>query len=1295
MNALPKSDRTLVSFRASRAFRRLALILLGFALSLCVAGTAAENAACHSPPAGLAGWWPFEGDGSDESGQHPALLLGNAAFGGGMVGQALAFDGHDDFAKVAASPELDVGAGPGLTIEGWIKPANVAAIGTLVEWNNHAGSIGAHFHISVPVVGGGGPGALYANLVDTGRVSHQIWTAPGLLTPNVFQHVALTYDKASGVAMLYLNGSVRAETNLGSFTPQTSYDLYLGVRPSGPVSGTYFAGMLDEISLYAQALGPAELSALCAAGSAGKCRVERPPIILTQPANARVYVGGTVTLGVVAGGTAPLSYQWQRADTALPGATNPVLSLVSVQAADAGDYSVVVNNAAGSVTSQVATLTVDPVPPCAGTPPGLVAWWPLDGSGEDWLGRSAWAFSGNPTFGPGQVDGSLQFDGANDCGRTPASPDLDVGTGEGLTIELWIKPSDAGAMGTLVEWNNGAGSIGAHFCVSVPSAVSGAGSLFANLVDTGGTSHQIGSAGGLLRANQDQHAAVTYDKASGEATLYLDGNQVSQTNLGVFTPQTSFDLYLGVRPSGPISGTYFAGQMDEVGVYGRALGAAELAALYVAGPAGKCREAFAPGIVTQPRDSVVYEGETATFSVGANGTAPLSYQWVHEGSALPGGSNATLVLANPQASDVGDYWVVVSNAVGVVTSQVAVLTVSPRPPCAAVPAGLVAWWPMDGSGQDWFGRNALAPVGGAAFAGGWIDQALQLDGMNDYAKANASPDLDVGLGDGLTVEAWIKPANAGLMGTLLEWNNGAGSIGAHFCVSVPSTVSGAGSLFANLVDTAGVSHQIGSAPGLLRANRYQHVALTYDKASGEAALYLDGSPVAQTNLGVFTPQTSFDLYVGLRPSGHIAGTYFWGAMDEVSVYGRALAVGEVAAIHAAAMAGKCRSAMPPEIVAQPQDLAVFAGDTATFRVLASGTAPLDYQWLFNGAELSGATQSTLLLSRVQPDQAGRYSVRVRNSAGTVTSTEATLTVEQNTSPPVITRQPFSRNVEPGSTLVFSVVATGAPPLFYQWQFNELPLPAATNSVLSIPNAQAAHAGSYSVVVSNDYGFAVSDEAILTVTNAFVGGTIHFANRAGSVDAPVFDGDGITKLSGPDYRAQLLAGPTLATMAVIGPGAAFVIPGYFSGGTRTLPTVSAGQSAYVQVRVWDQSRGLTYELALTNGAKHGASSVFTVVTGGGGIPPALPATLAGLTSFALTNLAMSAPLPLVLAPGGRAEDGSLEWVLRGPAGARCVIERSTDLVEWTRFGLIQVASGVARFTDPAGASQSYYRARLAD
>src|SRR5919109_384593 len=124
----------------------------------------------------------------------------------------------------------------------------------------------------------------------------------------------------------------------------------------------------------------------------------------------------------------------------------------------------------------------------------------------------------------------------------------------------------------------------------------------------------------------------------------------------------------------------------------------------------------------------------------------------------------------------------------------------------------------------------------------------------------------------------------------------------------------------------------------------------------------------------------------------------------------------------------------PTIMTEPSSETVAAGQTATFTVTANGGGPLSYQWLKNGTDISGATAASYTTpSTESSDDGSEYSVVVSNSAGSVTSSIATLTVGAVAVAPTITKEPANQTVTAGQTAAFTVTATGTAPLGYQWQ----------------------------------------------------------------------------------------------------------------------------------------------------------------------------------------------------------------------------------------------------------------------
>lgn len=217
---------------------------------------------CVAPPDGLVAWWRAEGDARDSVTQQ-VPERSKVTYQSGYTGNAFDFTSYDSTVKVSASKSLDVGAGSGLTIELWINPANVQGKTPLVEWNNGQGW-GVHFWISDQ------PGQLFANIFDTDGLNHGIYSGLGVVRAKVWQHVALTYDK-NGVATLFLNGVVMAQSDIGSYRPQTTYDLHFGTRPAGEGTEHYYIGLMDEIALYNRALSRTEIQSLYEAGQSGKC----------------------------------------------------------------------------------------------------------------------------------------------------------------------------------------------------------------------------------------------------------------------------------------------------------------------------------------------------------------------------------------------------------------------------------------------------------------------------------------------------------------------------------------------------------------------------------------------------------------------------------------------------------------------------------------------------------------------------------------------------------------------------------------------------------------------------------------------------------------------------------------------------------------------------------------------------------------------------------------------------------------------------------------------------------------
>jgi hypothetical protein len=163
---------------------------------------------------------------------------------------------------------------------------------------------------------------------------------------------------------------------------------------------------------------------------------------------------------------------------------------------------------------------------------------------------------------------------------------------------------------------------------------------------------------------------------------------------------------------------------------------------------------------------------------------------------------------------------------------------------------------------------------------------------------------------------------------------------------------------------------------------------------------------------------------------------------------------------------------PPTVVTQPANVTAIVGRSATLSVAVGGTAPFFYQWRFNNENIYGANSAVLSIPVLQADQAGTYNVVIFNSAGSVQSADAQISV---LFPPTVVLQPTNRNVrirpDPNSAPATNVTFTTAgssinSALSYQWRFNGVNIPGAIGASVTITNVQIENEGFYSCAISD-------------------------------------------------------------------------------------------------------------------------------------------------------------------------------------------------------------------------------------
>jgi hypothetical protein len=195
-------------------------------------------------------------------------------------------------------------------------------------------------------------------------------------------------------------------------------------------------------------------------------------------------------------------------------------------------------------------------------------------------------------------------------------------------------------------------------------------------------------------------------------------------------------------------------------------------------------------------------------------------------------------------------------------------------------------------------------------------------------------------------------------------------------------------------------------------------------------------------------------------------------------------------------------AYPPSISIQPIGQIIGVGSNFTVNVTASGYPALAYQWRTNGTEITGATDSSYIVTGAQTNNSGDYDVVITDSLGSITSSVATISVIYY--PPTISQQPVGGNFLVGSSFTLSASVDGTAPFSWQWRTNGMPISGANGSTYIINSAQLTDAGAYDAVVANSWGSVTSSvvdvnvgyvpvvsQQPMSLTNS-IGGTANFS-----------------------------------------------------------------------------------------------------------------------------------------------------------------------------------------------------------
>ncbi len=997
--------------------------------------------------------------------------------------------------------------------------------------------------------------------------------------------------------------------------------------------------------------------------------VVMPPAITSQPVPQTATAGATTTFSVTATGSAPLAYRWLKNNAAIAngtkysGVTTSVLTVTAVATADAGNYSVIVTNLAGSVTSSSAVLTVVTGPTIT-TPPASLS--VIAGAGAAF---SVTAAGSTPLYYQWLKNGAPLANGGNISGAATATLNLAA-----------VTAGDAANYSVVVS--NGLGSVtspSAMLTVAVPPAI------------------VTSPSGATLLAGSNITFSVT---ASGTGPLsfqwFKNGNALASG--GNVSGATSAALTLA-NVAAADAGNYTATVTNAVGSATSAV-----AALTVLVP---------PAFTASPASVTVSPGNSASFSATATGTAPLSFQWLRNGTGIPGATGNVLSFTTVTTNDAGSYSVIVTNLAGKITSPGAVLTVAllmppnitSQPANATVTEGGNASFTVVAGGAapltyQW--RKNGSPLADAGNLAGATAATLNLANVTTTDAGNYSvlvSNTDGTATSSAAVLTVLTPPSivaqpADLSGTpggtlvlsvsasgtaplSYQWFNAGGALADGGNISGSKTASL--TLTALSTNAAGRYYVVVGNPlgNVSSAGIYVSVpvnnppAITTQPAS---------QTVAASSNGVFTVTATGSEPMSyqwrrngknLHDGGNISGTMTatLAIANLTTKYnGNYSVVVKNGLGNVTSASASLTVVMPPVFTKQAGNRNAKAGATTKFSANVKGTAPMSYHWfkdgsaLTDGGNISGSLSPTLTVANLTTNDSGDYSLVASNFAGTATSSDALLNAFN---PPVIVAQPGDESIVLSNQADFYVQAAGGG-LHYQWRKGGKAISGATNATYTISSVSAKDDATYSVIIANYAGKVTSSNAKLSVLLPPV-----FTVQAGS-------------------RTATRGGFTTFTAAVKGTapfyyqwfknGVSVVNGGNISGATSNVLTIASVSS---------KNAG-TYSLAVSNLAGYvtSAAAVLTVNYPSDNVVVNNDATPAATASIGTT-------LPPVISQIIRNADGSITLISGGTAGTSFILQGSPNLVDWTELQTQSVPeNGIVEFTDTDAASLDVRFYRLA-
>ena len=863
----------------------------------------------------------------------------------------------------------------------------------------------------------------------------------------------------------------------------------------------------------------------------GMITLDIPSIDNGHPGGTSICERTDYTYIVIASGTPPLTYRWQKDGVDIPGADSSTYPITNANVSDQGNYTCIVSNYCGSV-SNTGFFRVSRIPDIIREPSdtticlGDTAVFTISILGADpfYTTQHQWKKNGMDITGETDTilvipDVSLADTGSytchvsNPCGDTTSIPvhiiikgpeitvnPIDVKTCTGKEINFSVAVSDSTSI--TYQWQKD----GADLTGETDSV------LVINPVATGDT--------GFYRCIVEDAECAS---SSQSGKLSIDDPPIAGTgdSIVLCSSDTAYNLYDAISgtkwaqngfswvdddATGALTDSVFNASQAGYGAYhfthiAHGCGTdADSALVYV-------EVIYEPEFVIQPQDIFVCGlGDSVAFTVNATGTEPIAYQWQMNSTDIPGETDSIYIVNPVSISEEGEpVNCLISNACKSVLSNTVKIEVENNEP-------LVESWSPDQDvcendsislyvsalrGQSYQWRKNGVDIPGAVNVNLVFDPVAIAD-SGDYDCIVANPCgtdtsgiTTVVVGSTISITSTLNDKERCLDDSVsfavtatganikYQWHNGIGNIsGAKSSVYVDTSFSASEeNIYYSALSNSCIT--VNSDTAMLTV--YDNIHVT-----GGTNGLIDGC-LGQGIILTVHSNGNHRIFQWQKDGTDIPGADSAALVFDSLVFAdsgsyRCIIHNNCSADTSWLNELKIRGI--PEFIEQPEDETVCENWHVEFSVTASGGVGFnDYQWQKDGIDIALGVISKHVIANAQYADEGLYRCIISNACYSDTSDEAMLTIREE--PPVVTLHPVNQWSCEGDSLVFMVNANDpSGSVNYQWQKDSANISGAIDSLLIINPVSLSDTGEYRCVVQNLCGFdTVSEIAFLNIDYA--------------------------------------------------------------------------------------------------------------------------------------------------------------------------------------------------------------------